>query len=179
MSNMRLWAFLFFCLISVNAGAAEEGALTRAAKSFLKPQKFPTVFNDASFSTRIQVLAQGYEPWETEYDSAGRCISGCAYSTMNIEEDLRQMQQATQNAVIELQDLGYLPAKPTSDHSHQGQTVPPKQVVSTQTDKPHQGQAPLNNLQPVQLVKPPVKDQIQQTPSPVAPEKPSVPDKTT
>ncbi len=138
---MRLWGFVFLCCLFVNAVDAEEGALTRVARSFLKPQGFPTVFNDASFETRMQVLAQGYEPWETEYDSNGRCISGCAFSTMDIDEDLKRMEQQTQNAVAELQSQGVLPAfvaqqaqivppKPTQGHVSLGQVVQP--VQSTQ-----------------------------------------------
>ena len=119
---MRSWGIVFLCCVFVNAAVAEEGVLTRAARSFLKPQSFPTVFSDASFETRMRVLAQGYEPWETEYDSNGRCISGCAYSTMDIDEDLRRMQQQTQTAVAELQSQGALPLSV----SQQGQVVPPK-----------------------------------------------------
>lgn len=119
---MRSWGIVFLCCVFVNAAVAEEGVLTRAARSFLKPQSFPTVFSDASFETRMRVLAQGYEPWETEYDSNGRCISGCAYSTMDIDEDLRRMQQQTQIAVAELQSQGALPLAV----SQQGQVVPPK-----------------------------------------------------
>lgn len=116
---MKFWCALFVLFLSANATGAELGAITRAAKSLLKPQQFPTVFNDASFATRMQVLAQGYEPWETEYDVSGQCIRGCAYSTMNIDEDLKQMQQATKNAVTELQVQGYLPNKTSTSSLQQ------------------------------------------------------------
>lgn len=153
---MRMLGFILSGVIMSSAMAAHpQGALTRAAKSFLKAQSFPKVFNDASFATRMQVLAQGYEPWETEYDSSGRCISGCAYSTMDIDEDLRQMQQQTQHAVTELQQLGYLPTQPVQTQPVQTQPVQVQPVTPPVHTQPVQ-------TQPVQT--PPV-----QTPPVVTP----------
>ncbi len=54
------------------------------AASLLKSQSFPKTFQDLSFTQRINVLSEGYEPWESEYDASGRCISGCAYAGITI-----------------------------------------------------------------------------------------------
>ena len=157
--------FILSGVIMSSAMAAHpQGALTRAAKSFLKAQSFPTVFNDASFSTRMQVLAQGYEPWETEYDSSGRCISGCAYSTMDIDEDLRQMQQQTQHAVTELQQLGYLPTQPVQTQPVQTQPVQVQPVIPPVQTQPVHTQPVQTPPVQVQPVTPPV-----QTPPVVTP----------
>lgn len=80
-------------------------------QSLLVPQKFPKTFNDASFIERMDVLAQGYEPWESEFDASGRCISGCAYAGITLEDELAAMQRKTQQVVSELQATGQLPQK--------------------------------------------------------------------
>lgn len=82
-----------------------------SGKSLLVPQKFPKTFNDASFMERMDVLAQGYEPWESEFDASGKCISGCAYAGITLEDELAAMQRKTQQVVSELQATGQLPQK--------------------------------------------------------------------
>lgn len=85
-----------------------------ANNSLLTAQKFPKTFDDLSFVSKIQVLAQGYEPWESEYDDAGNCISGCAYQSLTLDEELMNIEKSTQRAMKELRDSGYLPvAQPT------------------------------------------------------------------
>jgi murein DD-endopeptidase MepM/ murein hydrolase activator NlpD len=59
----------------------------------------------------MDVLAQGYEPWESEFDASGRCISGCAYAGITLEDELAAMQRKTQQVVSELQATGQLPQK--------------------------------------------------------------------
>lgn len=95
------------CVVS-GAVAGPDGAMVRAAKVFLSPQKFPSTFNDLSFSERVDTLAEGYEPWETEYDSSGRCVRGCAYVGMNIEDELKMMRRQTNKVVADLRSAGYL-----------------------------------------------------------------------
>lgn len=73
-------------------------------KSLLEPQKFPETFNDASFIERMDLLAQGYEPWESEFDSSGKCIKGCAYHGITIESELEDMLEKTEQVVAELQE---------------------------------------------------------------------------
>ncbi len=101
------------CMVS-GAVAGPDGAMVRAAKSFLTPQKFPSTFNDLSFSERVNTLATGYEPWETEYDSSGRCVRGCAYAGMTIEDELKMMQRQTNKVVSDLKSAGYLSGGATS-----------------------------------------------------------------
>ena len=68
------------------------------AASLLKSQSFPKTFQDLSFTQRINVLSEGYEPWESEYDANGHCISGCIYSGITIKDELNVLQQNTNNA---------------------------------------------------------------------------------
>lgn len=56
-------------------------------ESFLTAQKFPTTFKDLSFVERMQVEAEGFEPYESEYDSNGVCIKHCAYQGITLKED--------------------------------------------------------------------------------------------
>lgn len=108
MAMRCVWA-LFSVLIVGGAIAGPEGAMLRASRSLLSVQKFPKTFNDLSFVERTAVLAAGYEPWESEYDASGRCISGCAYPGITIEDELSAMRRQTERAVRELQDEGLLP----------------------------------------------------------------------
>lgn len=80
-------------------------------QSLLSPQKFPVTFNDASFVKRIEVMAQGYEPWESEFDANGKCIRGCAYAGITLEDELAAMQRKSQQVVSELRATGQLPKK--------------------------------------------------------------------
>ena len=100
MWNIRVFLFCFFVSVNVCAG-----------QSLLTPQKFPSTFSDASFVQRMEVLAQGYEPWESEFDSNGKCISGCAYVGITLEDEWADMQRQTQQVVAELQASGQLPQR--------------------------------------------------------------------
>lgn len=84
-----------------NLYASQASDIARATNSFLTAQSFPKTFQDLSFVQRVQVIQEGYEPWESEYDSSGKCISGCAYSGITIEDEMdnlnRQTQYANQN----------------------------------------------------------------------------------
>ncbi len=75
--------------------------------SLLTAQKFPETFQDLSFTQRMAVLSAGYEPWESQYDEKGRCISGCAYSGITIEDELDAMQRQTDLAEQYLRNAGY------------------------------------------------------------------------
>lgn len=71
------------------------------ATGFLKAQSFPKTFQDLPFEIRMDILADGYEAWESVYDSNGRCISGCAYHGITIQEEEELSRAATE----ELQQL--------------------------------------------------------------------------
>lgn len=68
------------------------------------PQKFPTSFNDLPFVERVDAMQQGYEQWESEFDSSGKCIKGCAYHGITIESELEDMLEKTEQVVAELQE---------------------------------------------------------------------------
>lgn len=85
-------------------------AVCAHGKSLLSPAKFPETFADLPFSDRLDILRAGYEDWEPEYDANGRCVRGCPYRGMTIEEDLEAMQRRTNAAVAQLQASGLLTA---------------------------------------------------------------------
>lgn len=122
---MRNILFLFGVFYALSAIGAEQGALTRAAKkSMLTAQTFPKTFADVSFAKRLEVLAEGYEPWESEYDDNGRCITNCAYYGITIDEEYADLKQHTQNVVQELQNDGYLTTTTTAPSTQQTQHAP-------------------------------------------------------
>ena len=122
---MRNILFLFGVFYALSAIGAEQGALTRAAKkSMLTAQTFPTTFADVSFAKKIEVLAEGYEPWESEYDDNGRCITNCAYYGITIDEEYADLNQHTQNVVQQLQNDGYLTTTTTAPETQQTQYAP-------------------------------------------------------
>ena len=87
--NTRFWGFLA-CL--TGWAAVAHGA------SLLQAQSFPKTFNDLSFTDRMAVRAEGYAPFETEYDAQGRCISGCPYTGMTIEDEETAIKRLTDQA---------------------------------------------------------------------------------
>ena len=92
-----------------------SGAFVSAqAESLLKPVPFPKTFQDLSFTSRIEVLREGYLPFEIEYDENGICISGCAYKGITIKEDMEAVDEATDEmaALIEAEEQTQ-PTQPT------------------------------------------------------------------
>ena len=62
--------------------------------SFLTAQSFPKTFDDLSFKSRVEVISDGFGPFEMEYDDDGVCISGCAYKGITIKEDMAAIDAA-------------------------------------------------------------------------------------
>lgn len=62
-----------------------------AQASLLKATSFPTTVNDLSFIDRMRLAQEGYEPFESTYDDAGNCVSGCAYAAPRFEDELVAM----------------------------------------------------------------------------------------
>lgn len=87
--NTRFWGFLA-CLTGWAAVAHSA--------SLLQAQSFPKTFNDLSFTDRMALRAEGYAPFETEYDEQGRCISGCPYAGMTIEDEEEAVARLTDQA---------------------------------------------------------------------------------
>lgn len=73
------------------------------AASLLQPQSFPKTSADIGFIEKVVLKQEGYEPWEKEFDSSGRCISGCAYSGVTIQEVLKSSEQHTAQAWAQTQ----------------------------------------------------------------------------
>ena len=67
-----------------------------AGESLLSAQSFPKTFEDLSFSSRTEVLRQGYMPYAIEYDENGVCVKGCAYKGITIKEDMVAVDEANE-----------------------------------------------------------------------------------
>lgn len=92
------WAFFYTMFLIPAFGAGN---------SFLAPASFPGTFADLDFNQRMDVLAAGYQPWESEYKN-GRCVKNCAYPGITIADDDRLVQQHTAAAVNQLRQRGYV-----------------------------------------------------------------------
>ena len=79
---------IFFAICAVTVGGVSYGA------GLLQATKFPATFQDLSFKTRMDVLADGYDG-VSEYDENGRCVSGCAYYGITLAEEERMIADAT------------------------------------------------------------------------------------
>lgn len=94
--------YVFLLLIIV--GNPSVGA------SLLQPQPFPGTVADLSFTQRVSLLTDGYEPWQAEYDASGRCISGCVYGGITIQDELQILENNTNVANANLtQYLNQIP----------------------------------------------------------------------
>lgn len=69
--------------------------------SLLKPTYFPATFNDLSFTERMAVIKEGYEPYESEFDVDGLCVKNCAYTGITLKQEQERSQFDTQNAVAD------------------------------------------------------------------------------
>lgn len=111
---MRMYLGILLAFVYVlNADAVvrhPKGALVRAAAtgSLLQPQSFPKTFNDLSFVDRMDVLSEGYDVLDAEFDENGRCISGCAYVGITLEDELALRERQTQIVVADLERRGLL-----------------------------------------------------------------------
>ena len=74
-------------------------------ESLLKATQFPKTIQDLSFKSRMELLADGYTPFEIVYED-GVCVSGCAYPGITIQEDMDAVDEATEEMadLIEQQD---------------------------------------------------------------------------
>ena len=105
MQKMIRGLIIFAALFANDLYASRAQDIARATNSFLTAQSFPKTFQDLTFQQRVQVIAEGYEPWETEYDASGHCISGCAYSEITLDKELDKLQRQTQYANRHLEQI--------------------------------------------------------------------------
>lgn len=59
-------------------------------ESLLKATAIPLSFNDLSFTERVKILQEGYEPFESEYDENGVCVTNCPYKGITLKEQEEQ-----------------------------------------------------------------------------------------
>lgn len=119
------------------------------AASLLQPASFPKTFEDLSFTQRMNVLQQGYEPWESEYDASGHCISGCAYPGITMHDDLRRGAEQTNAAMQYIRDSGVNSAG--VDLTGVGQNTAPLQniVAAAPRCMPHNSAIPVGQRLPL------------------------------
>lgn len=76
------------------------------ADSLLSAQSFPKTFEDLSFISRIEVIRDGFAPYDIEYDDNGVCISGCTYKGITIKEDMDAIDEATEEMAELIEEFG-------------------------------------------------------------------------
>lgn len=111
------------------------------ADSFLTAQSFPKTFDDLSFIERVEVLAAGYDDFDPEYDANGRCIRGCAYRGMKLEDELAAIEHNTQAARAQLEQyklthpeeftIPQMTEQTNSGNIKPSATLPPQQQGTT------------------------------------------------
>ena len=90
MKKTRYFVILVACCGGVGSAIGD---------GFLKAVSFPKVFNDLPFISRIEVLADDYANFDTIYDNeTGRCISGCPYAGITIEDEMNAIERNTRLA---------------------------------------------------------------------------------
>ena len=167
------WKGIFFTILCVYIiPNVFDWTVVQAAKSFLTAEKFPTVFNDLSFTERMEVLADGYDDVASEFDENGVCISGCAYVGITLEQEeaymeraarefgeivkrneeamAKQQQQLQQQAMAQQQVFSGLPAGSMVVQMVNGQPVAYGQVPGqpVANAQPTSGTQPVANTQP-------------------------------
>jgi murein DD-endopeptidase MepM/ murein hydrolase activator NlpD len=102
------WIFLALSVASATLradavgfpGAGGDAPGASSSGGFLTAQTFPQTFGDLSFVERMQVLKEGYEPYEIEFDAQGRCVSGCAFQGMKLEDTEAYYQREADEARV-------------------------------------------------------------------------------
>ena len=85
--------------VPANAGAGlSAAAFADGGTTKLSAQTFPKTFQDLSFADRMNVLREGYAPWESEYDQNGNCIVNCPYKGIKLEDYEDMLRRNTEEA---------------------------------------------------------------------------------
>lgn len=108
-------------------------AVSLYADSFLTAQQFPKTFEDLSFTSRIEVLREGYMPFEVEYDDDGVCIRGCAYRGLTIKEDMAAVDEANEEIA---QIIAEEESKPTAGTPSYSDTTTTQPIAPSYPDTP-------------------------------------------
>lgn len=99
------------------------GVVASLSASMLAPVQFPKTADDLTFGQRVDLLADGYRPFDTVFDSNGVCIENCPYVGITIQDFEKQIQQTAQQVQQELAELNMqVPVDP--DESIQGTVAP-------------------------------------------------------
>lgn len=92
--------FSILCLCVVLSDTASAGS------DFLSAQSFPKTFSDLRFAQRMDILAEGYEPFETDFDEYGNCISNCPYQGFTIQDQIREINESETQSQNLYEDVG-------------------------------------------------------------------------
>ena len=94
---------------------AETGENALEFTDFPKPKNgllqatvFPKTVKDLSFQARMDLLTEGFAPYQIEYDENGVCVSGCAFPGITIAEDMAAVEEANEEIadLIEEEEKG-------------------------------------------------------------------------
>ena len=125
MKYTRLYIFFSVLMCGVAHGAG-----------LLQPASFPKTADDLTFVQNINLQSAGYEPWESEYDATGRCISGCAYNGITIQRELQNLENNTYNARRALSNyISHTPSNAAVSPSVPTKPATPQQIIVQNTPR--------------------------------------------
>ena len=98
------------------------------SESLLTPTQFPKTINDLSFHDKWALIAEGYKELDRIYDDDGNCVIGCPYAGITIEQDKKDVDEATdayREALEELENAEEDDSKQEQDDEQSDRVVNP------------------------------------------------------
>lgn len=74
--------------------------------SLLKAASFPKTADDLTFAQRVDLLTEGYEPFDTVFEN-GVCVQNCPYVGITLKDYEDRLVAAAQQVERDLSELGY------------------------------------------------------------------------
>ncbi|MDE6250805.1 MAG: peptidoglycan DD-metalloendopeptidase family protein [Alphaproteobacteria bacterium] len=85
--------------------------------SILTAASFPKNADDLTFRQRMDVLTDGYEDFDTEFDSNGVCIKNCPYVGMTLKDFEKRITQTAQEVQQDINDIQQESVQATTDNT--------------------------------------------------------------
>lgn len=95
----RVSVYILFALMTGPVTASPTGSLLKAAS-------FPKTADDLTFAQRVDLLTEGYEPFDTVFEN-GVCVQNCPYVGITLKNYEARLVAAAQQVEQDLSELGY------------------------------------------------------------------------
>ncbi len=140
----------------------------KSGDSLLTATKFPKTAADLTFKQRMDVLAAGYEDFDTVFDSNGVCVKNCPYVGITLKDFEKRIEQTAAQVQQDLNEINQNadmvnpnpPTNPTApgqiNMPTPGNTPPSPPVIAPEAgNTPGTGNTPPVNPQPPIITPPP------------------------